>query len=108
MYAVIALQWHQYIVQKGDLITVDKIQPTSGKKKVTIDTVLAVYDADGTNVTVGMPYVAKASVVADIEESTRGNKIVTVKMKIKNRYHRSRGFKAQQSVLKIKDIVIDG
>jgi ribosomal protein L21 len=54
-------------VQKGDVITVDKIEATDGKTKVTVDTVLAVYDADGNNVTLGTPYIAKASVVADIE-----------------------------------------
>lgn len=108
MYAVIALQWHQYIVQKGDVITVDKIEATDGKTKVTVDTVLAVYDADGKNVTLGTPYIAKASVVADIEWASRGKKVVTVKMKIKNRYHRRRGFKAHQSILKIKDIVLNG
>ena len=108
MYAVIALQWHQYIVQKGDSITVDSIEPTSGKSKLTIDTVLAVYDADGTTVTVGKPYITNASVVADITASVRGEKVVTVKMKIKNRYHRRRWFKAHQSVLNIKDIIIDG
>jgi ribosomal protein L21 len=43
----------------------------SDNKKVTIDTVLAVYDADGKNVTVGQPYVKKASVVAEITGSSR-------------------------------------
>jgi len=28
---------------------------------------LAVYDADGKNVTLGTPYIAKASVVAEVE-----------------------------------------
>jgi len=108
MYAVIALQWHQYIVQKWDTITVDKIEPTDGKKKVTIDTVLATYDADGKNVTIWQPYIAKASVVADIDGEKRWEKVTTVKMKIKNRYHRKRGFKAHQSILTIKDVIIDG
>lgn len=106
MYAVIALWGHQYIVQKWDTIEVDKLPDTN--KKMTIDTVLAVYDADGSNVTIGQPYVKKASVAAEITGSTRSTKVVTVKMKIKNRYHRKRGFKAHKSILTIKDVVVNG
>ncbi len=108
MYAVIALQWHQYIVQKWDTITVDKIGPTDWKNKVTIDTVLAAYDADGKNVILWQPYIKKASVVATIDGEKRGDKVTTIKMKIKNRYHRKRGFKAHQSILTIKDVIVDG
>jgi len=108
MYAVIALGWHQYIVQKGDTLTVDKIQIDDKKNTLSIDSVLALYDADWKNVTIGQPYVAKASVLAELTGSSRGEKVVTVKMKIKNRYYRRRWFKPHQSILNIKDIVIDG
>jgi ribosomal protein L21 len=46
MYAVIDLQGHQYIVKKGDEIVVDKIEPTSGKKKVVADKVLLAFDEE--------------------------------------------------------------
>lgn len=48
MYAVVALQGHQYIVQEGDTIVVDHID--SDEKKMSVETVLAVFTADGATV----------------------------------------------------------
>lgn len=106
MYAVIALQGHQYIVQKWDTIVVDKID--TDKKKLEVDTVLAVFDADAKEYKLGTPFVNKASVVCDVEEMKKGEKITVTKFKIKNRYQRTIGFRPHQTVLKVKDIVLNG
>jgi large subunit ribosomal protein L21 len=107
MYAVIDLQWHQYIVKKWDKITVDKIEPTSGKKKVLADKVLLVFDEDGKDVKIWKPYIDKATVECEILETKKGPKLKVVKYKIKNRYSRTMGFRPIQSTLKIKDITLD-
>lgn len=103
MYAIIELQWHQYIVQKGDSITVDTLNKADGEK-VTISNVLGLFDADGKDVKVGQPYVKNATVNAVVTKSQRGEKVTITKFKRKNRYSRTIGFRAEQQVLEIKDI----
>ena len=107
MYAIIELQGHQYIVNKGDQILVDKIQPTSGKNKLTCDKVLAIFDEEGKQVNLGAPYLEKAHVDTEIIETKKGEKIKVIKYRIKNRYQRIIGFRPHQSLLKIKDISLD-
>ncbi|MBP7841635.1 50S ribosomal protein L21 [Patescibacteria group bacterium] len=106
MYAVVALQGHQYIVQEGDTIVVDHID--SDEKKMSVDTVLAVFTADGATVQVGAPFVAKATVTFDVGESRKGEKITVTKFKIKNRYQRTLGFRPMQTVLTVKGIALNG
>ena len=65
MYAIVALQGHQYSVQEGLDLIVDKINEE--KKQLTIDKVLAVFDETGKEVKIGTPYL-KAKVTAEIVE----------------------------------------
>ena len=80
----------------------------SSKGDVTIDQVLALFDADGKNVQVGQPTVAKATVVAQVVEHKKGDKIKVLKFKRKNRYQRVKWFRPEQTVLKIKSVKLDG
>ena len=102
MYAVISLKGHQYIVAEGDQIIVDSLGLESGE--VTIKEVLSVFDADAKNVVVGKPFVKDASVVCDIVAAQQGEKLRVTKFIRKNRYQRTIGFRAQQTVLNIKKI----
>lgn len=104
MYAIIELQGHQYIVQKGDTITVDRVQE---EKEVKIDTVLAVFDDKGTEVKIGTPFV-KATVTAIVKENKKGEKVHVLKFKRKNRYERNIWFRPHQTVLEIKEIKLNG
>ncbi len=104
MYAIIELQGHQYIVQKGDTITVDRVQE---EKEVKIDTVLAVFDDKGTDVKLGTPFV-KATVTATVKENKKGEKVHVLKFKRKNRYERNIWFSPHQTVLEIKEIKLNG
>lgn len=103
MKAVIAIQWHQYIVQEWDQLVVDQIDQKKGEK-ITFDTVLLTFDDEGKKVAVWAPYVAKASVTAKIIEHKRGDKVRVFKFQGKKRYHKTRGFKAHQTVLSIDTI----
>lgn len=107
MYAVVELQWHQYIVQEGDIITVDTVDLDEGKP-MTIDTVLLMFDEKGEKVSIGSPYIAKAKVECVVEKNQKGEKISVTKFKRKNRYARTIGFRQHQSLLHIKKITIDG
>jgi large subunit ribosomal protein L21 len=88
MYAVIALKGHQYIVNEGLELVVDNLSTTEGEK-LTIDTVLALFDEKGATVKVGTPYVTGAKVEATIGTTAKGKKVSVVKFRRKNRYFRS-------------------
>jgi large subunit ribosomal protein L21 len=55
-------------------------------------------------VTVGMPTVTNASVVADVVKHIRGEKVTTFKMKKRKGYHKTQGHRQELTVLKIKEI----
>ena len=103
MYAVIGLNGHQYIVTEGDSIVVDSLDAEEGKS-LEIKEVLSVFDEKREKVSVGAPYLAKASVVCEVSAHQQGDKIRVTKFKRKNRYERTIGFRAKQTVLHIKKI----
>jgi len=108
MYAVVDVQGHQYIVQKGTELSVDRLD-TNGKKTITVDSVLLVFDEKGESVAVGGPTVKGATISFEvIEEIKKDKKIKITKFRRKNRYHRSIWFRAQKTVLKVKNIKLDG
>ncbi len=107
MYAVVEVKWHQYIVQEGDIITVDSVDLDEWAK-MTIDKVLLAFDDKGAKVIVGTPYIAKAKVECVVKANQKGEKIRVIKFKRKNRYQRTIGFRAHQSLLDIKKIDING
>ncbi len=104
MYAVINLQGHQYIVNEGLELKVDKLDLEEGKK-MTIDTVLAVFDEAGESVKVGKPYVEGAKVEVTAGATAKGTKVDVLKFKRKNRYSRRIGFRPTETVLTINKIV---
>ena len=107
MYAVVELKGHQYIVQEGDVITVDNVDLDEGEK-MTIDTVILAFDDKGEKVIVGAPYIAKAKVECVVSKNQKWEKIRIIKFKRKNRYQRTIGFRPHQSLLDIKKIDING
>jgi len=107
MFAVVEIKGHQYIVQEGDIITVDNVSLDEGSK-MTIDTVLLAFDDKGEKVIVGSPYIAKAKVECVVSKNQKGEKIRIIKFKRKNRYQRTIGFRPHQSLLDIKKIDING
>ncbi len=106
MYAVIQCKWHQYIVTKGTKIVVDSIG-TDAAEYNDFD-VLAVFDADGSNVSVGAPVLSGVTVTAENKGTAKGEKINVLKFKRKNRYERNKGFRPLQTTLVIKEIALHG
>ena len=107
MYAVVELKGHQYIVKEGDIITVDNVDLDEGAK-LTIDKVLLSFDDKWDKVIIGTPYITKAKVECIVTKNQKGEKIRIIKFKRKNRYQRTIGFRAHQSLLDIKKIDING
>ena len=104
MYAVVMIQGHQYIVESGAEITVDKISDIDEGKQVTFDTVLCLFDKDGKTVQVGKPYVSWAKVTANVISQKKWPKTRVLKFQSKKRYQRIKWFRPHQTVLSIDSI----
>lgn len=101
MYAVLETGSKQYRVSSGDTLEIERLAVEAGKS-VTFDRVLLV-NKDG-KVTVGSPTVSGATVVADVVEHIRGEKLLTFKMKRRKGYHKSIGHRQELTVVKVTDI----
>lgn len=88
MVAIAEIKGGQYLVKKGDIVQVQKMDDEEGKK-VKLDAVLLTID--GANVTVGTPYVKGASIELLVKKHYRGEKLRGFKMKAKKRYARTYG-----------------
>lgn len=104
MYVVIAFQGHQYIVKQWDELIVDRLEGEAGDT-VAIDTVLLSFDEAGKKVSVWTPHVANTSVTAKIVSQTKGEKIRVFKFQGKKRYHRTKWFTPQKTILSIDSVV---
>lgn len=104
MFAIIKAQGKQYLVSKGDVITVAHLQNAKKEGLITLENVL-VY-ADQKRQEIGQPYVGGAQVTAKvITPAQKGDKVEIIKFKAKKRYTKKTGFRPTLTVLKIEDIV---
>lgn len=98
-FAVIATGGKQYSVAVGDVVTIEKMQEVLAKgDKITFDKVLLV--DDGSNTTIGTPYITGAKVDGVVEVVGRAQKITVIKYKQKSRYFKKNGHR--QPYLKVK------
>jgi len=98
-FAVIQTGGKQYSVSKGDIITIEKIigEYKEGDKLV-FDKVLLV--DNGTDTTIGTPYISKAEVSGTLTQIGRSPKVEVIKYKQKSRYHKRNTHR--QSFFKVK------
>ncbi len=102
MYAVIRTGGKQYRVAKDDVIAVEKLDGKAGDK-VKFDEVLMLGEA-GKEPKIGEPLVSGASVTAEVVEQERADKITVIKFRRRKNYHRTKGHRQHETVLKITDI----
>ncbi len=105
MYAVIKTGGKQYKVAKDQIVIVEKLAAATGDS-VAFDRVLLVGEDEKT--TLGAPYVAGASVIAEVVEQGRGDKIIVFKKKRRKTYRRRNGHRQYETVLRITEILTDG
>jgi len=101
MYAVIQTGGKQYRVANGDVITVEKLEGDAGST-LAIEPVLMVNDGKATQI--GAPVIEGASVIAEVVEQTRGDKIVVFKKKRRQGYRRTMGHRQELTVLRVLDV----
>jgi len=97
-YAIIQLQGKQHRVTVGDQLVVDQLAIEDNTKLTVTDVLLtSVNDA----ISVGTPFVKNASVVLQIENKTKGEKIRVFKYKSKSRYRKTRGHRQAQTLVTV-------
>ena len=105
MYAVIESGGKQYRVELGTEIEVDRLEAEPGQS-IDFERVLLVADDDAA--AIGRPTVAGARVSADVVRQSRGDKIVVFKYRPKARKRTKQGHRADLTILRVSDIVLDG
>ncbi|KND52030.1 MAG: ribosomal protein L21 [Parcubacteria bacterium C7867-001] len=101
--AVIKTGGKQFVVAKGDVITIEKL-PGDLKKGDAVTFSEVLMTDDGSTANIGTPTVKGAKVEATIEAIGRAKKIDVVKYKAKSRYLKRRGHKQPEMKVKISSI----
>jgi large subunit ribosomal protein L21 len=103
IFAIIKTGGKQYKVSKGDVLKIEKIK---GEFKpgdsIVFDKVLLV--DDGTNTTIGTPYIKEAKVTGTMMKEDRAAKVDVVKYKQKSRYFKLRGHRQPYFQIKIEAV----
>jgi large subunit ribosomal protein L21 len=98
MYAVIKTGGKQYKVAAGEKIKIEQIAADVGQE-ITIDQVLAV--GSGTDLKVGSPLVAGASVVVTVLAHGRHDKVRIFKMRRRKHYQKRQGHRQNFTEIQI-------
>ena len=101
IYAIVESGGKQYRVTEGQTLDLELLEVPEGDS-VALDRVLLV-EKDG-QVTVGKPFVPDATVLAEVVEEVKGDKIIVFKYKPKTRYRNKTGHRQRYSRVKIKSI----
>ena len=102
MYAIIETGAKQYKVKAGDTLRIEKID-AAVESAIEFDKVL--WLDDGTNMTLGQPYIESARVIATVVSHGRGEKIKVLKFKRRKNYLRQQGHRQDYTEVKINDVV---
>jgi len=101
MYAVIKTGGKQYRVADGQTIKVESLSADIGAQ-VTLDQVLAM--GDGSNVRIGAPLVAGASVKATVLAHGRHPKVRIFKMRRRKHFQKHAGHRQNYTELRVDSI----
>ena len=105
MFAVIKTGGKQYKVAPADVITVEKLDAEPG---TTLELAEVLMVGEGTDVSVGSPFVSGAKVSAEVVEQTRGDKIIIFKKRRRQNSRRKNGHRQDLTVLRITGIEANG
>ena len=98
-FAIIETGGKQYMVSEGDTLRIEKLP---GEHKVGGSVSFPVLLVDnGTDTTIGEPYIKGAKVSAEIKKIDRAKKVVVIKYKAKSNYFKKRGHRQPYFEVKI-------
>ena len=104
MFAVIKTGGRQFRVVPNDVLEIGKIAGEVGSI-VQLGEVLVV---GGDTPILGAPFVAGASVAAEVLDHKRGPKVIAFKKRRRKNSKRKRGYRDEITVLRITEILTDG
>ncbi|ATN36408.1 50S ribosomal protein L21 [Rhizobium sp. ACO-34A] len=102
MFAVIKTGGKQYRVNTNDVLSIEKLEAEAG---ATVEFTEVLVVGVGADAKIGAPFVAGASVKAEVVEQTRGKKVIAFKKRRRQNSKRSRGHRQHHTVVRITDIV---
>ena len=104
MYAIVEINGHQFKVEQGRKLFVDRVRNAESGQTVEFDKVLLI-DADGA-VKVGAPTVAGAKVVAEVTTPlVKGDKVLVFHKKRRKGYRKLNGYRHQFTEVTIKEVI---
>ena len=101
MIAVVQIGGEQLRVEKGKILTVNRLNEKSGKK-ISFNDVLLI--ENNGSIQVGNPKIEKAIVSASILEHFKGEKVIVYKKKRRKGYKVKNGHRQYLTKIKIEDI----
>lgn len=101
MYAVVKTGGREYRVSKGDLIRVEKLEGKVGDQ-VELKEVLMLSKEGETQF--GTPHLADVVIKGEIVQESKGEKVLTYKMKRRKNYRRFKGHRQTYTTLKVNEI----
>jgi large subunit ribosomal protein L21 len=105
MYAIVKTGGKQYRAQEGDTLIVEKLEGEPGASVVLEDVLLV---ADGSDVTVGSPFVKGARVTAEILRQAKAKKIVGFNYKPKKNVRKRWGHRQLQTHIRVTEVTPGG
>ena len=102
-FSVIKTGGKQYTVSKGDVISIEKLSDTHKVGDTVVFDQVLLWD-NGTETSIGTPFIPKAAVKGTIQEIGRQPKIVVVHYKQKSRYFKKNGHKQPFCKVKIDSL----
>lgn len=104
MYAIFEDSGTQVKVSVGDEVDLDSRVLAGDVQTISFDKVLAIGTADGTPAKLGLPYLAGATVTAQVLGPVLGDKLRIGKYKRRKGYRRQAGHRQEYLRVKITDI----
>ena len=102
MYAVIVTGGKQYKISAGETMQIEKLNNEVGSR-VEFDQVLMIVDESGANI--GTPYLTGATVIGEVSDQFRADKLQIIKFRRRKHYMRKQGHRQYLTAVKITEIV---
>ncbi len=102
MYAIIEDSGTQIRVTPGEVVEIDLREGAEPGSTITFDRVLAI--GDGEKSSLGTPYVAKATVTAEVLGEVKGEKLRLWKYARRKGYHKQQGHRQRYLRVRIGDV----
>jgi large subunit ribosomal protein L21 len=104
MYAIVETGSKQYKVSVGDRFKVEKLESGKGSQAI-LNRVLMIHDKE---LHLGNPYLPKAQIICDVIETYKEPRVIIFKFKRRKGYQRKKGHRQAMTLLKVREIHLEG